>query len=174
MKKVNFNWMTWIFTADYRRLVAAHTVFVKHLSPQLSWHHTGAHGRAVHYCLSVARAPPKSPVRFFRGAPKIYEMCLHVPLCKRGCRGGIARTEKAGGTHAFSLRESTLSKITDGECRFFFSRLPPTDRHSVGSRSRRMSFSPCPFLFLSPFCTAGSETDRSDCGSPPLCSDLLW
>lgn len=43
-----------------------------------------------------------NPLRVFSDAPKIYEMCLHVPLCKRGCRGGIASAEKARVTHAFN------------------------------------------------------------------------
>lgn len=60
---------------------------------------------ALYGASCARRTPHGTPFRFFIGAPKIYEMCLHVPLRERGCRGGIARTEEAGGTHAFSLRE---------------------------------------------------------------------
>lgn len=91
-------------------------------------------------CLGWKRAPGKSPVRFFRDAPKIYEMCLHVPLCKRACRGGIARIEKAGGTHAFSRWESTLFQNNWRWLCFFFSHLLLTHRHSVGLCFRRISF----------------------------------
>ncbi|KAJ8405433.1 hypothetical protein AAFF_G00319060 [Aldrovandia affinis] len=48
-------------------------------------------------CVSVRR---KSPVRFLREAPKIYEMCLHVLLREQGCRGGIARIERLEPTRS--------------------------------------------------------------------------
>lgn len=126
-------------------------ILKQHLSAQLAWSHAEPRGLSRSIIASAeARAPPqKSPVRFFREAPKIYEMCLHVPLCKRGCRGGIARTEKAGGTHAFSLRESTLLQNNWRWIFFFFSHLSLTRRDSVGLCSRRISFfPPYPFLFF--------------------------
>lgn len=145
------------------------------LSSQLSWNHSKAHSRFV-IASAEERAPQKSPRRFFREAPKIYEMCLHVPLCKRGCRGGIARTEKALGTHAFSLWESTLFR-NNWRWIFFFLFTFATNRQAlcrIVFSEKKLVFPPMPSSFLSPFCTAGWETDRSDCGSPPLCSDLLW
>lgn len=124
---------------------------------------------------------PKTPVRFFREAPKIYEMCLHVPLRERGCRGGIARTERAGGTHAFSLRESALFlQTTDG--RSGFSSSAPAGNKHILCRIvfwETKLFSSLSWLF-SPhrFVTVVHDSLRDGplglWEPSPLCSDLLW
>lgn len=60
------------------------------------------------YIISLAVSTLKNPVRFFREAPKIYEMCLHVLLRERGCRGGIARIERLESPHAQLPRKYVL------------------------------------------------------------------
>lgn len=132
-------------------------------------------------CRAFSSPGPKNPVQFLREAPKIYEMCLHVPLRERGCRGGIAKTERAGGTHAFSLRESALFiQTTDG--RSGFSSSAPAGNKHILCRivlSETKLFSSLSWLF-SPhrFVTVVHDSLRDGplglWEPSPLCSDLLW
>lgn len=122
---------------------------------------------------------PKTPVRFFRKAPKIYETCLPVPLRERGCRGGLARTERAGGTHACSLTESALSLQTTDARSAFSSSAPAADEHVLcrivfWETKLFSSLSGCfPPAVVSPSCTPARD-GRSDRGSPPRSAAICF
>lgn len=112
----------------------------------------------------------ESPLRFLCEAPKIYEMCLHVLLSKRGCGGGIANSERLEEpTRSFSdkVRFNNVSRfwftgeLFSAECSRLFVAVESVRFGSFAS-------------FFKLNLRSGSKAGPLGRSCPPLASPVCW